>query len=191
MNSTEKLLQIKHNSTQPIVIVFNAGLHEVYCERFFYGQNWLTGVYNLSADFNASTLASNCMELYRYNFKRLLVSITQTFPSELKIFRTTGAAWVRWGNFGFSWPPGILQFMYDSPHLARRLNDIALEVINESGYGVKVYDLFWMSWSRPDNTEIQHNNDIGGHIVHVGRDPLKVSIRKLLTIVADHFGCWT
>ena len=130
------------------------------------------------------------MKFYRHNFKRLLDLIVQIFPSELKIFRTTNAAWVKWGNFGFAWPPEEYQNMVRSPHVVRKFNDIALEVINESGYDVKVYDLFWMSWSRPDSTEIQSANRIGGHMVHLGHDTLKVSIRKLLTIVADHFGCW-
>ena len=97
---------------------------------------------------------------------------------------------MRWGNFGFTWPADMIQSMVDSPHAIRMYNDIALQVIKESGYDVKVYDLFWMSWSRPDDTEINRENAIGAHIVHVGHDTIKASVRKFITIVAEHFGCW-
>jgi hypothetical protein len=179
------LLQIKQdNSSPPIVIVFNAGLHDVLCLKYldplFRTKNNLTEVFDIA----------NCIDFYRHNFQRLLDLIVQIFPSELKIFRTTNAAFAKWGNFGFAWPPDEYQNWVSSPHVVWRFNDVALQVIKESGYDIKVSDLFWMSWSRPDSTEIESANKIGGHMVHLGHDTLNVSIRKLLSIVADHFGCW-
>jgi len=181
------LLQIsQEKSTQPKVIIFNAGLHEIgrYCTSSPGWDRW-------RSDFNVSKSdIKNCAVYYRNNFRRLLDLIVSTFPSDLKVFRTTNAAWMRWGNFGFAWPPKAGQSMVESSHVVRMFNDIAIDVIRESRYDIKVYDLFWMTWSRPDDTEINTVNDIGNHMVHLGHDSLKVSLRKLFTIISEHFSCF-
>jgi hypothetical protein len=178
VNVSQQLLQIKQeNSSRPKVVVFNAGLHEI--------QTFCKVPLNAS---NSDVLS--CAEHYRSRFKRLLDFVALTFPSDLKIFRTTNAAWMRWGNFGFSWAPSYYQNMVECPNTVRIFNDIALQVIRDSGYDIKVYDLFWMTYSRPDNTETRTTNDAKGHMVHLGHDTLKASVRKMITIVAEHFGCW-
>ena len=116
--------------------------------------------------------------------------ITSMFPADLIIFRTTNAAWMRWGNFPIAWPPAENQTIIRSTHVVRMFNDIAIHLIKEAGYDVKVYDVFWMSWSRPDDTEISSDNAIGRHLVHLGHDTLKASLRKLFTMVLEHFGCF-
>ena len=100
---------------------------------------------------------------------------------------------MKWGNFGFAWPTNTnrSQSTDESPFVVRMLNDIALQVIKESGYDVKVYDIFWLSWSRPHDTEVKVDNATPGHMVHPGLQILKVSVRKLITIIADYFGCFS
>lgn len=193
-NSSQTLHSLQHeHSNQSKVIIFNAGIWEI-C--FFCNQSWLRSDYNISDDD-----VGNCAEHYRINFKRLLNLIALTFPSDLKIFRTTNSAWMRWGNFGFAWKAKNIidyssrdnyhtQAMVLSPHVVKIFNDIALHLIRDSGYEVKMYDIFWMTWSRPDDTEVKLNDDITNHMVHLGHDTLKASLRKLITIVSEHLGCF-
>jgi hypothetical protein len=168
-----------------MVVIFNAGLHEIHttCHPFYW--NGFSGKMNISDDD-----IQNCATFYIKNFKRLLDLITSVFPSDLKIFRTTNAAWTKWGNFGFAWPPECKQDIVRSPHTIHRFNDMAIQIIKSSGYDVKVYDLFWMTWSRPDDTEISDTNAIENHMVHLGVDTLRVSLRKMITMVNDYFECF-
>lgn len=177
------LHQIKEDSDQPKVVIFNAALHEI--GRYCTNHPWRVSV-NISNDD-----IGNCGDFYQHNFKMLLDLVESTFSSDLKIFRTTQAAWPRWGNFGFAWPAGNFQLTGLSPHVAKMFNDIALELIRQSGYDVKVYDLFWMTLSRPDDTEIMESNEIKKHMVHVGHDTLKASLRKMMTMVAEYYGCFS
>jgi hypothetical protein len=162
--------------------VFNAGLWEI---GHFCTVSPIKAEHNITDDD-----IGNCADYYRENFKKLLDLVALTFPSDLKIFRTTNAAWMLWGNFGFalSTRPHS-QAMVQSPHVVKMFNDIALQEIQESGYDVKIYDIFWMTWSRPDDTEINRNNDVGNHMVHLGHDTLTATLQKLITIVLDYFGC--
>ena len=100
----------------------------------------------------------NCAVYYRHNFKQLVNLVASIFPSELKIFRTTNSAWMKWGNFPIAWPTSVIQSIITSPHVVRMFNDIAIQLIKELGYNVKIYDIFCMSWSRPDQTEIKQGN---------------------------------
>ena len=54
---------------------------------------------------------------------------------------------------------------------------------------MRVYDLFWMTWSRPDDTEIGPENEPGKHNVHLGHSTLTVSLQKLITTIVDYYGC--
>jgi hypothetical protein len=184
--ASKQLLELKNeNSTQPKVIVINAGIWGL--EKFC-----LNGG---AATFRAESNISNddvesCGVYYRQNIQRVLDLVVKTFPSELKIFRPTQADFMKWGNFGFSWSPVQMQNIVRSPHVVKMFNDIAFQAIRESGYDVKIYDFFWMTWSRPDDTQIDKDNNAGKHMGHMGHDTLKVSLRKMFTLVADHFGCF-
>lgn len=166
------------------MLLFNAGLWEIqlFCPPSAW-EGWIAENNKSKSDIE------NCAMLYRTNFKRVLDMLQTTFPLDLKIFRTTHAAWMRWGNYGFTWIPCHLEQVTKSPHVVKMFNDIAVEVIRESGYDIKVYDFFWITWSRPDDTEIDSKNEIGRHLGHMGLDTLKASIRKLITMVMDYFGC--
>lgn len=181
-DTNQNLKTIKNdNSTQPKVFVLNAGLWDI--PHFCLDSNERNS-YNISKHD-----IGTCAEYFHKNFKRLLDLVTFFFPSDLIIFRTANAGWMKWGNFGLGWPTQN-QSTILTPHTVQKFNDIALKVIRDSGYNVKVYDLFWMTWSRPDDTKVGVNNNVGDHIVHLVHDTLKVSIRKLLTLVAGYLGCF-
>jgi hypothetical protein len=175
----------QEDSEQPKVVVFNAGVWEISqnCDRS------LTG---LRSNYNMSDLElDSCAGFYQTNFRRLLDLIVSTFPSDLKIFRTTSSAWWRWGNFPVAWPyTDSLQPMIETPHSVRVFNDIALQVIRESGYDIKVYDMFWTTWGRPDDANKKYSSGFKGDLVHMGHGLLQTSLRKLITLVADYFGCF-
>jgi hypothetical protein len=175
----------QEDSKQPKVVVFNAGIWEISknCDILL---SQLRNYYNIS-DLNME----GCAGFYRNNFKRLLDIIVSTFPSDLKIFRTTSSGWWRWGNFPVAWPyMDSLQPMIQSPHPVRAFNDIALQVIRESGYDIKVYDMFWTTWGRPDDAKKMYSSGFKGDLVHMGHGLLQTSLRKLITLVADYFGCF-
>jgi hypothetical protein len=174
----------KEHSNQPKVIVFNAGLWEVgFC--LGKGADQRLKKYNIS-----DSDIENCAVYFHQNFKRLLDLVATTFPSDLKVFRTTSAGWMKWGNFGFGWPSNEYQSLVTSPHVVRGFNNIALQLISQSGYDVKVYDLFWNTWSRPDDTRSNEQSILQDHLIHIGQDMLKVSLRKLMTLVSDYLGCF-
>ena len=185
-NAKTKLLRIQaENSTQqPKVVVFNACIWEIFLFCPTGNAAWIASKNTSGGDFG------NCASYYRQNFQRLLNFVAVTFPSDLKIFRTTNAAWMKWGNFGFAWSARYTPDMVHSPHVVKMFNEIALKLIRESGYDVKVYDFFWMTWARPDDTEIDGDNGNNRHMVHMGLGMLKASVRKLLTLAADYFDCF-
>ena len=130
-----------------------------------------------------SDTIENCIDYYSIQFTKLVELVVAYFPSELKIFRTTNAGWVRYGLPGLRWehpkPPSFQHMLY-SPHSLKEYNRRALEIIAESGHDIKVYDIFWMSWARPDDYM---------DAVHPFKMIIQESIRKMMTIVIDHFGC--
>lgn len=160
-------------------VFFNAGLHEidVHCtSRHF---KWQQD--NNLTDFSGFS----CGEIYRINLSQLVDYISFNFTADLKVFRTTTAGWMRWGNFGFSWDPNQFQGLIQNPYYVEKFNEIAVEVVKNYG-NIIIWDVFWLSYARPDNTEVAPDNRISRHIIHPGLSVLDVMIRQLLTIVMWH-----
>ena len=164
------------------IIFFNAGPHDTnkYCVKAWkrWRQNNVEGLLK----------HGNCLDLYRYNFQQLVNTIGN-YKAALKVFRTTNAGWMRWGNFGFGWGLGYCQNFIDSPQTVSIFNAVAIDIVIESnryqgGIDIKVLDYFALSYPRPDNTEVHWpDNKVGNHLVHPGHSVLSILTRKMLMMV--------
>jgi len=109
----------------------------------------------------------------------------EAYPAALKVFRSTTAGWMRYGNFGFSWGRANQSFPR-STHFCEKLNQIAYDLLQEYPSIYKL-DGYWLTLPRPDNTEATNENKIGKHLVHPGQDVVNVLGRKWFTFIMQHF----
>ena len=99
----------------------------------------------------------------------------------VKVFRTTTAAWQKWGNWGYEWPPGQMHDYANSPAFVRALNRAALAVVAREP-SLAVIDGFASTHARADHT--QHGEKgIAGHMVHHGPDIQELHNRVLLLMI--------
>uniref|UniRef100_A0A7S2K0F5 Uncharacterized protein n=1 Tax=Leptocylindrus danicus TaxID=163516 RepID=A0A7S2K0F5_9STRA len=176
LEALEKL-RIDHQNDQ-FIIIFNAGLHELdkYCKASW--AHWRSD-HDVPPDWKYG----DCLENYKHYFKVLVEFITQ-YPAELKIFRTTNAGWMRWGNFGFAWGADRTQSYLKSPFYVQMFNTAAIEIVKQSGEGIHIIDFYRITLARPDNTEVRDAaNPTGAHLVHPGVAPLRVLTRKLMMLI--------
>ena len=162
-------------------VVFNSGLHDIdrLCSARMdparqRDQN-ITGI---------SLEGIPCIETYRRQFTDM-VDFMADYPSEMTVFRSTTAGWLKYGNYGFSWPTALHQPFQRSHHMVSRINDIAFDVLAKSvkAKDIPIMDGFWTSLARPDNTEMGPNNQIGKHMVHPGVEVMDSLARRWLHII--------
>lgn len=68
--------------------------------------------------------------------------------------------------------------MSRSPHLAQHFNTIAYDIIHNNSANILITDGYWLTLSRPDNTQISSENEVGKHLVHPGFEVLSVLARR-------------
>ena len=173
-------LRMEHPNDR-FILIFNAGLHDVdkYCKNSW--TQWRKD-YNVPPDWNYG----DCLESYKHHFK-ILVDFIGQYPAELKIFRTTNAGWMRWGNFGFAWRADNAQSYLISPYYVEMFNTAAVEIVKQSGHNIDIIDFYRITLARPDNTEVREaGNPTGAHLVHPGLAALQVLARKLMMLIMWH-----
>lgn len=168
-----QLLQEGAAPEEKFVILFNAGLHDIaqLCSKRWAGKR-RTYIHD----------DSPCGEHYQQSLVQL-VDMVRAFPAELAVFQTTTAGWPKWGNFGFAWPPSLLQTMPLDPSLCAHFNEIAWLVMKEAD--IPVLDSYWMTLARPDHREVDANNTIGAHLVHAGPQVYDSLVRQWVTTFLD------
>lgn len=175
LNSTiDKLEKIKQqNPKERRFIYFNTGLHDTdrMCATY-------TTISRNDMDVERGSFV--CLEMYRKLMQKLVVYLGE-YPAEFRVFRSTTAGWLRYGNFGFSWKPAGKQGFATSPNFVVKLNEIAFDVINSSGYPIDIIDGFWITLPRPDNTESSKLNKAGKHMVHPGVEVYTAMCKKWFT----------
>jgi len=73
------------------------------------------------------------------------------------------------------------QSLLISPHTVVEFNVAAMDIVKSSDYDIKVLDYFWLSYARPDNTQVKtRENEIGQHFAHPGRSVNSILTRKIL-----------
>lgn len=153
-------------------ILFNSGLHDI---AQLCSQKWAKKREAFIHERNFS-----CIQRYQQDLTRVTRELKR-FPSKSIVFQTSTAGWLKWGNFGFAWPPDQGQpFPLDS-HAVSSFNRVAVGVMEQEN--VPTYDSYWLTVSRPDHREVTASNAIGGHLVHAGPDIYDLLIRMWFTLV--------
>ena len=86
------------------------------------------------------------------------------------------------GNLGFGWNVDVAyQSLLKSSHNVVEFNAAAMDIVKSSDYDIQVLDYFWLSYARPDNTQVKtRENEIGPHLGHPGRSVNSILTRKIL-----------
>ena len=162
--------------TTKFFLFFNAGLHDIarLCSHRF--------VHSRQQNLGISEQEFSCVTEYRKNLEKL-VSLIQAFPFQLRVFQTTTAGWLKWGNYGFSWPATQFQEYPLDSQACHEFNQIAWHIMQD--HDIPVVDAFWLSLSRPDHRQIDAENRRGKKLVHLGVELYHVLLRKWLSLVAE------
>jgi len=129
--------------------------------------------------------SGDCLEFFKEGFTELVDFIGQ-YPADLKVFRTSNAGWMRWGNFGFQWKAENNQQFIHSHHSVKEFNDIALGIIQKSKHrdAIQILDFFWPTLARPDHTDVDgEESPAGAHLVHPGFLVMKLLIRMQVMMI--------
>ena len=179
-NVTSTLSELSTEGEE-IVIIFNTGLHDisVFCSD---KDNKRRPGYSV-----VSPKEFVCIEEYQENFTQL-VEFLSSFPARVKVFQTTTAGWMKWGNYGFAWNPASAQVFSKSTHFVDALNHIAFRVFDDYD-GFDIVDGYWVTLARPDNRQVDEYNSIGKHLVHPGMEVLRAMVRTWMTLVLSKLKC--
>ncbi|EEC44071.1 predicted protein [Phaeodactylum tricornutum CCAP 1055/1] len=173
----EKLSALKKHATNrtEFYVLFNAGLHDIarLCSR-----KWSHERFN-----NGDTRP--CVEQYRQHLGELINGIKDLSP-KLAVLQTTIAGWPKWGNFGFAWPPSQGQPLPFHSSTCQSFNEIAWEEATKAD--ISVMDAYWLTVPRPDHRQVDNENAIGKHMVHVGPEIHSVMQRKWISLIEIALG---
>ena len=167
IKSTMEKFRTEHPDEQRFIL-FNSGLHDT--DRMC-GEEMAVSRKKRMTDVEKGLV---CIPKYRELLTELVAYIDD-YPAELKVFRTTTAGWMKYGNFGFAWPTEKLQLFTRSPNFVGYMNEIAFDIIQTqnqkrivtkaSGNSVSnpiwILDGYWLTLARPDHTEIDPQHYIG------------------------------
>jgi len=172
----------KTNPDEKRYVVFNTGLHDI--DRLCSGRMWAARLRDQDLMNKTIPEGQPCVETYRQQFEKMVRFIGE-YPAELKIFRSTTPGWMKYGNFGFSWPTEFVQPFQRSHHMVTHINDIAFDVLanSDNANDIHIMDGFWTSLARPDNTEMGPRNQIGKHMVHPGVEVMDAMARKWMHLI--------
>jgi len=166
------------NSGEEVIILVNSGLHDI---------SVLCSMNRQKDRESYMPQQFSCVEEYRSALTRLTEYISN-YPARLRIFQTTSAGWMKWGNYGFAWNPTAAQAYPQSTHFVDVFNRIAFEVLFDFE-NIKIMDGYWLSLARPDNRQVSIDNAAGKHLVHPGLEVLGAMGRTWLTIVLSSLEC--
>jgi hypothetical protein len=163
--------------------LFNAGLHEVaiLCTQRRVGSRGRV--------ISTPDETFSCTEQYRRNLLDLVAVVEEEIPattSKLRVFQSTSAGWLKWGNYGFAWEPNRTQEYPLASQACADVNTIAWEVMDQ--YRIPVLDSYWLTVARPDHREIDPLNARGKKMVHAGVEVYDVLLRQWMTMVLASAG---
>jgi len=163
-------------------VVFNTGLHDI--DRLCSARMWPARDRDQELMNKTIPVGEPCIATYKKQFQEM-VRFIGDYPAELKVFRSTTPGWMKYGNFGFSWPTDFTQPFQRSHHMVTQINDIAFDVLAnaDNANDILIMDGFWTSLARPDNTEMGPRNQIGKHMVHPGVEVMDALARKFMHIM--------
>jgi hypothetical protein len=164
--------------------LFNAGLHEIaiLCSQRRIGSRGRV--------ISIPDEEFSCTEQYRRNLLDLVAVVEEEMPttttSDLRVFQSTSAGWLKWGNYGFAWEPNRTQEYPLAAQACADVNAIAWEVMNQ--HRIPVMDSYWLTVARPDHREIDPVSARGKKMVHSGVEVYDVLLREWMTMVLASAG---
>ena len=182
----EKLMKVVSRDEYRVVI-FNFGLHDIKDACVDHPIERIS-TQEIPRD------PGDCIDFYLDGMNQFLDFIEE-YPADLKIFRSTNAGWMRWGQFGFTWKAENNELAVFSHHSARILNKVAIELISKrrklGTSSVRILDYYWPTLARPDNTDVDspQRQSAGSHLVHPGIDTLRLLVRLEVMMIMRHFCC--
>jgi len=158
-------------------ILFNSGLHDI------------SNLCAVSQSQAGLALHTTCAQDYQQSLSNLL-QIVDAFPAKLQVFQSTTAGWPKYGNYGFGWPPEMLQLLPLDPTFVAHFNHVAKHVLEthnnccaSSKSTILTMDAYWLTLARPDHREVDSKNFAGKHLVHCGPEVLSVLTRQWMMMI--------
>lgn len=179
-NVTTTLQSLSHRAeanNETLLLFFNSGLHDVsqLCSRMHHDGR---RQYIQQPESNFS-----CAAQYRRSLSQLGNFLVH-YPAPLKVFQSTSAGWMRYGNYDIEWPMNETQDLALSSNMVAHFNDIAYKVI--SSKDICILDGYWMTLARPDNRQMGVVSNRGKHLVHPGEEVLEAMVRNLILVILQH-----
>jgi hypothetical protein len=168
-------LRRTRDSKTQYFIIFNSGLHDI-TKRCARPKRKSTRI---------PPALDSCSEDYGGSLTKLAQLVLE-FPAKLRVFQTTTAGWMKYGNFGFAWPPDTVQTLPRDPNFVQHLNEVAWKVLRGNpamANKIQIMDAYWLTLARPDHREVNKVNFIGKHLVHCGPEILSTLTRKWIMMI--------
>ena len=158
------------------VIHFNSGLHDLdkYCGDLEH-QVGFRESHCMGKDFD-------CIKSYTSHLQQVIDYVNEVGLDGIKIFRTTTAAWLKFGNHQVNWfsPDKREEQVFISNWLSViKFNQLAVPVFEKAGW--HIIDGFQSSIGRPDHAE----RTPGGALVHFDHEVPDAHNHQLLSIVFE------
>lgn len=181
----EKLESLAKSRDEYRVVIFNFGLHDI---KDGCVSTTVDAMNTKSRETPVRRAAGDCLEFFRFGFSKF-VEFLERYPADLKVFRTSNAGWMRWGNFGFGWPAENQQLSIYSHHSTKVLNEAALEILHTTSSSIYSLDFYWPTLARPDNTDVDgtKGHSAASHLVHPGVDTSRLLVRMQVMMIMRHF----
>lgn len=175
--SIDRLIECQHSGTCAPVIQFNSGLHDLdkYCGNLEHQIGFRQGL-GLPENFD-------CITSYVTHLQEVADYVTNSGFEGVKVFRTTTAAWLKFGNYQVNWfdPDKREEQVFISNWLSVvKFNELAVPIFIKAGW--HIIDGFQNSIGRPDHTE----RTTGGALVHFDHEVPDTHNHQLLSIVLEY-----
>lgn len=181
LHNVESALSDKalRDESEDLIIGFNSGLHDIaqLCSPISKRRRD-----KMNLDLHNERWYS-CVDHYKRLFTKL-AKIISTFPAKLRVFQTTSAGWMKYGNYGFAWSPYKQQILPFDTSFAEHFNEIAFDVLKPFD-NIQIVDAYWLMLARPDNREVDADQSIGKHLVHPGNEVLGALTSIWMTVFAE------
>lgn len=174
--SIDRLLDCQHAGTCTPVLHFNSGLHDLdkYCGGLPHQISFRKGV-GLGEDFD-------CITSYVSLLQEVIDYVGATDYNGIKVFRTTTAAWLKFGNYRVNWLESDKrdeQVFISNWLSVVKFNELAIPLFQKADW--HILDGFQSSIGRPDHTE----RTPGGALVHFDHEVPKTHNHQLLSIIFE------
>ena len=131
-----------------------------------------------------------CLAFYKENMRKLMEFLRTNDDAkniDMKIFRTTWAAYSKYGNYGFGWPGDVEQLQPTSQHVLKVFHDEAVKIIAEDWYNTHFVDGFAMTYARDEHSKHVKGHAIGDHMAHQGRETVAATDVMWMNLVLGEF----